>query len=197
MDSPEATLKDFFHTSETGLAEEKGISLETSPRISSVRRALEEANTGIRWPFLKSKIVEHVDDLLDIKVKDILVGGWKKYRQLQKYLKDGEHPTNETILLPLAEHTINSSHKPSLKVILDGALLESIDFEIKLSLKLKGLVLEIRGGKIKQAQTGTCQGTGSIKCEGIALVDKKTSEFKLPGVIGFENSPTAHPAQSR
>ena len=45
-------------------------------------------------------------DLLDMKIRAILVTAWSKYQELQKYCDPDQYPADETFHVSLAEHTI-------------------------------------------------------------------------------------------
>jgi hypothetical protein len=85
--------------------------------------------------------------------------------------------------VPLEEHTITSTHKPYIEVLVNEKPVIEIHFSITLAFVLEGFVLKIQGGKIKEIQTGTCQGKGEIQCEEITIKEKQTGPYRFPGVI--------------
>jgi hypothetical protein len=96
--------------------------------------------------------------------------------------------TNHSRLLTyveLAEHTINSEHKPSIDVTLRGVKLKTIAPLVRLGFKLKRFVLKIRNGGIIELQTSDCEVKGTIKFSGLAIAEKKLAPVKLPSSIPF------------
>jgi hypothetical protein len=114
-----------------------------------------------------------------------MVKAWNKYRELLKYTDKEKYPPDVSVLVPLAEHTIKSEHKPYIEILINDKSVGKIDFNINISLTLKGIILKIRDGKIKEIQTGSCKGKGTIKCEDLVILEKETESFSLPGSINL------------
>jgi hypothetical protein len=159
--------------------------LESKKNISLLKEKISKKSSGIRWPVAFSEITKKIEDLLDISVTDIMVSAWNKYRELQKYADSKQYSPDETFLVPLAEHTIKSEHHPYMEVLVNEKTIGKINFDICISLSLKGLILKIKGGRIREILTGSCKGKGSIKCENYLLMEKKTRDIPLPGSINL------------
>ena len=89
--------------------------------------------------------------------------------------------------LELAQHKIDSDHKPCLEMRLKDMPVKKIEFVVKLIFTLKGFVLKIQGGAIQEIQTGACEVKGTISYAGQVIVDKKLSPIKLPGRLPCGN----------
>ena len=61
----------------------------------------------------------------------------------------------------------------------------TLEFTITLALKLEGVVLKVRGGKIREIAAGRCRGKGSLECAGVALLEKETDSVELPGRVSL------------
>ena len=61
----------------------------------------------------------------------------------------------------------------------------SLEFTITLALKLEGVVLKVRGGKIREISAGRCRGKGTLECAGVALLQKETDPYELPGRVSL------------
>ena len=73
---------------------------------------------GLRVEGVNDDLIEaKIGDVLDVDIVGVLLGGWKKYRQLQQYRDTAKYPLEETILLSLAEHSIASSHHPKIEIL--------------------------------------------------------------------------------
>ncbi|MBI2858985.1 MAG: hypothetical protein HYX90_07895 [Chloroflexi bacterium] len=66
---------------------------------------------------------------------------------------------------------------------MNGQPVGKIVFNIAISLALKGIILKIQDARIKEIVTGTCTGNGTIKLEGLVIVERKTEPVSLPGSI--------------
>jgi hypothetical protein len=135
-------------------------------------------------PFYK-QLITKLWDAMDIEMGKILVGGWRKYREIVKYRHKENLPSgyHEVTLL---EHTFKSEHSPTIQPVVNEVPLAKLQFDITLKLKLEGVTLFIRDGKIMKAATGTCTGSGAIKYKVIKLLERKTDKVQLPGLIPFE-----------
>jgi hypothetical protein len=153
--------------------------------MSLLKEKVSKGIKEIRWPVTFNEIIKKVEDLLNISLSDIMVTAWNKYRMLLKYTDKKKYSSNETFLVPLAEHTIKSEHKPYIEILINDKSVGKIDFNINISFTLKGIILKIRDGKIKEIQTGSCKGKGTIKCEDLVILEKETESFSLQGSINL------------
>ena len=51
---------------------------------------------------------------------------------------------------------------------------------IQLGFNLKGFLLKIQNGAIREMQTGQCEAKGTIKYGGLTIAEKKLEPIKLP-----------------
>lgn len=138
---------------------------------------------GIKWPVASNEIMKKMGDLLNISIMDIMVKAWNKYGFLRKYLNNKNYLPDETILVPLSKHTIKSEHHPYIEILIDERPVKKIMFNITVALTLKGIILKIQGGKIKEIQTGDCVGSGSITYKDTTILKKDFVSISLPGSV--------------
>lgn len=182
MDQEIITLINFFGLEKKHYDESKA-GIEATNTFRSLKEVLRKEAKDIPWPFAYDTIINKIDGLLNISLTDIMFAAWRKYGTLLKYCDKEKYKPDESLFEPLAEHTITSSHKPYIEVLVHDQSVGRIDFTVYLSLILKGFILEIQDGKIMEIQTGSCQGTGEIKCEEFPILEKKTQPYPIPGVI--------------
>jgi hypothetical protein len=135
---------------------------------------------GIKWTATVPDLAAKVCELLDIKISDVLLTAWKKVTEIQGVLEKSKLTPDETIYLELAQHTINSEHRPSVDVKIKGATVKKIELTIQLGFNLKGFLLKIKDGLIEEIQTGQCEAKGTIKYSGLTVAEKKLQPIKLP-----------------
>jgi hypothetical protein len=174
------TLKDFL----LARTEEAREAIEKSPAGAKLKEAVGKL-PGIEWGPVAKEIEAKIGDVLDVDIVSVLLGGWKKYRQLQQYRDPAKYPPEETILLSLTEHSIASSHHPKIEILAGEVPVGTLEFTITLALKLEGVVLKVRGGKIREIAAGRCRGKGSLECAGVTLLEKETDSVELPGRVGL------------
>ncbi len=135
---------------------------------------------GIKWTATVPDLAPKVCELLDIKIPDVLTAAWKKVADIQAVMEKSKKTPDETTYLELAQHTINSEHKPSIDVKIKGATVKKIELVIQLGFNLKGFLLKIQNGAITEMQTGQCEAKGTIKYGGLTIAEKKLEPIKLP-----------------
>lgn len=135
---------------------------------------------GVKWIASMPDLAPKVCELLDIKIPDVLVAAWKKVEDLQKVLEESKKTPDKTVYLELAEHTIDYHSKPSIDVKIKRATVKKLELPIQLGFKLRGFVLKIQNGRIKEMQTGNCEAKGTIKYGSLTIAEKKLEPIKLP-----------------
>jgi hypothetical protein len=195
MSSPSVTitLKDFFDVSD--LTPQHLAALESNAKLTSLRDVLSRRAPDVTWPAALGEITRKTDDLLQVNIPEVAAAAWNKYQVLRKYSDPEKYSSCETIMVPLATHTIRSVHKPYVEILAGDEPVGRVDFEIDLELVLEGVLLSIRGGKIVEMRIGSCQGKGSASCEGIVLAKRETKSFLLPGSIALKDGIPIAPAQ--
>lgn len=168
------TLRQIFELPEKGNAD------PSDDRWQAMQERINQEVKGIKWTAAMPDLIPKICDLLEIKVDDVLLAAWKKASELRTVIEKSKQTPEETTYVELAEHTINSEHKPSIDVKLRGAKLKTIALLVQLGFKLKGFVLKIKNGGIIELQTGDCEVKGTIKFSGLTIAEKKLAPIKLP-----------------
>jgi hypothetical protein len=169
-------------SSEKELSAKKLMKAESCDNLAYLKKLLTK-EVKIFWPVVCSFILKKLVEILDQKVSDVMIAAWNKYKDIVQYTDAEKYPPDETYLVPLVEHTIESVYEPSLEILFNNQPVGELNFEITFFITLEGIALEIKGGKIMKVNTGSCKGGGSIKCEDITIFEKETSPFNLPGSI--------------
>jgi hypothetical protein len=151
--------------------------------LSSPVKTLEPVHMGV----VGTAVEEEMADLLDISLVGVMLRAWKKYELIRKYLGRGAAKNSEVTLVPLLEHTIESSHDPCIQVSRGNVPLIKITFSVSLEISIQGLVLKLREGRIQEIATGKFTASGTLKCENVTIVEKTSQPLNLPG--GFTIGP--------
>lgn len=187
------TLNNLFFgkaTDEAGEAAEPILDGE-GESLAALKGELKQQLPKVSFKAVEKEIAAKIGEVLDLGFSEVLLSGWKKYQGFQAYADPAQHPPEETILVPLAEHTIQSSHSPRVDVMIKNVLIGSIALEVQLSLALEGVVLKIQAGKILDIRAGTCQAAGSLQAtltskvgnKELLSLDKQTPKLQLAGAI--------------
>lgn len=183
------TVRDVFSVPEKGSAE------PTSEGWKAFQSRINQEVKGIKWTAAMPDLAPKVAELLDIKIPDVLITAWKKVGELQAVLEKSRANPEQIMFLELAEHTINSEHKPSIDLKLKGKTVKKIVLTIQLGFKLKGFVVKVKEGMIREIQTGNCEMKGSIKYAGVPIAEKKLEPIKLPLSIPIPRKERADPVE--
>lgn len=187
MNNSVITMDEFFGLKGKGLTKAQFSAIEKSEKIDKVREKLTRAVATISWSDIYRQVIERIEDILNVDMVDIMTMAWSKSETLIKYLDKEKYSPDEIILVPLAEHTIKSTHRPYIELLLNDKSVGRLDFDITIYITLKGMILKIQGGKIREIMAGSCQGKGEIKCEGLLIAEKKPKSIRLPYSINVDH----------
>lgn len=155
---------------------------ETSGQWKALHDKLNKEMKSVKTASLP-ELAPKIGELFDIPISDVLLSSWKKATEVQALLYKSKASPDETFFAGLAEHTINSEHRPFIEITIKSQPIRKIEFIARLSLKLNGFVLKIQKGDIKEIQTGTCEIGGTLEYEGIRIAEKKLEPISLPASV--------------
>lgn len=183
MDNQQAaTLSQFFSlTKEVCLERMSEIKSEGN---SSLKEKLKKM-AKIKWSVVLERIVDNLPGMLNIPIPGIVAKAWCEYKELHKYRDQNIYPPGETFLLPMAKHTIRSEHHPALEICINGQQIGKIEFTVAVSLLLEGLILKIQDARIKEIIIGNCSAEGTIMCENLVILEKKSPNISLPDSVSL------------
>jgi hypothetical protein len=152
-------------------------------RWDEVQQRIKEEVKGVKFPATLRDLAPKICELFNVPLPDVLVTSWKKVDDLKARLEKSRSAPDKIEYLELAQHKIDSTHKPRLEMRLKNVPVKKIEFVVKLNFMLKGFVLKIQNGAIQEVQTGACEVQGTISYAGQVIVEKKLTPIKLPGSL--------------
>ena len=159
--------------------------LHGSDAMQKLRDSIDGASDVVR-NFATDSVADSLIAALNAPLMDVFSRGWKTLGDLHKYCDQSKYPAGQINNYALTEHVISWSHKPRLRVVLNGKPCgPEIAFDVALKLTVSAASLEIVDAKIMKAATGSVQGSGSIVCAGNTLVERKISAVTVPGKFSF------------
>jgi len=147
------------------------------PSLTAIARAA----GGLQWQAL----YERSFDVLDINVVDVLVAGWKKQNEVRELLQATAADPTRTALVQLAEHTLESTHKPSIEVRSGGKVVARLSFTIEAAFEVDAVELVLRHGRVEEVHAGRMTARGTVKLENSVILERKSAPLTLPGTIVF------------
>ena len=148
-------------------------------RLPPVPQGLTQVVTGFEW----SGLGERVFDLLDLNVVDILLAGWKKHLDVRNQLAATAQDPSRTVLVHLGQHTLDSTHTPSIELRAQGRTVLELSFPIELAFQIEAVELTLRAGAVREVRTGRVTVRGTVKLEGTTILERQLSAIDLPGRI--------------
>jgi len=177
-----STIADLFESAPAGgdvaqaLRKEERSELEAQIRVTP----------GLQWETLEKDVAGAYRAMLDVKLVDVFCGAWIKLNELQEYRDRAKHPPEEVSRVPLKTHTVRSTHKPVIEILVGERCVSKLEFDVVLELALEAFVLGIRDGRIIDISSGEFRGTGRLQCRGFELARVASKKHRLPGTLAIE-----------
>ena len=187
MNTNEITLKNILKVTDEEQLQIKFHKMNSEDVVNKIKEKDLVKFKWIKWPKLYNEILKKIAEVLDLKIVKIIVDAWIKCDLLSKYKQVEEAKPGETTLIPIAEHSIDSQHHPHLEILMNDTIITEIEFEIKLTLHLKAIILKFQDKKLLEIHTGECSLSGNISCEKINVMDIESRKIELPGIIVVKN----------
>jgi hypothetical protein len=182
------TLADFLSTDSDKLPLQLAAGFDKTPDLSSVKTLLMTKFSSAQWTSVVQAVAGKVGDLLRVQFTTILARAWKDLKQVQEAIETTRQSPGRTELVPLADHTIESEHRPHLDLYKDGKLIHQITFLVSLEIELRALVLEIEKGAIRKIGSGDAQIKGTLKFGDCTLVEKASEPVRIPWEIQLDTT---------
>ncbi len=157
--------------------------IESEQEILALHENTDKEASVVGWDIILNEVKEEIETLLDIAVPEVLAGAWNSAGMLVQYLNKEKYPADETVIVPLVKHSIQSSHHPYIEVLIDDMPMGKVHLDIEIEMDLEGFNVKIQAGKIKAIATGTCKAMGSIAIQGVMIAEEEMKPIVLPGII--------------
>ena len=148
---------------------------------AKVGKGLPEGSSGAA----AAQVAEQLMALLDTPFSKILAEAWSRDAGIRALADGDKHPPDKVSLVPLADHTVTSSHQPFVELMMETIELGRVDFQLDVAVKVKGALIGVRDGRIMELRAGNTAAEVALSCAGVAIA-KRDGELKLPGVVKFE-----------
>lgn len=119
--------------------------------------------SGTAMRALTRQLAEVVLSSLDvIDLKDLLVGGWRKYKDLTDAAVRTLAAIGTEELVALAAHRIVSTHQPSVDLVVKGVNVHTCVFDLSVAFDVNGVLAVVRKGELAALRGGTCVITAEL-----------------------------------
>jgi hypothetical protein len=131
---------------------------------------------------VREPLGEKVIGLLQDDAVGIFVGAWAKCVELKKCAEETlTHPGEATVVL--TEHEFSYAMSPKVEVTVDGVLLGSFEFSVKMLCTVSALELHLEAGCLTKISGGKCDGGASISLAGQTIWHRELLQIDLPGEL--------------
>jgi hypothetical protein len=188
---PELTLsvKDLLAVPEDGLPAgflRAGISdEETKSFTTKINGALQ----GMQWSRLEAAVSNKLCQCLDLDPVTLFAATWEKAQALSKAAKS---QSSKAVPVELMEHPVTSKLHPYIEIQLGPTVIRHVQFDVTLSLKLKGVILNVQSGAIRSIEAGTCEGSAEISIADSSIWKHKIDPIALSGRISLGDGIQIH-----
>jgi methylglyoxal synthase len=130
-------------------------------------------------------VTSGLNQALTLELGDVLGKAWGGAAQVKAAIAATKKNAEAVAFVPLAPHRIATTHKPNVELLMAGAKISSLPFNVVLAMDLRGVELEVRGGRIVATRSGVMVGEGSILFSGAPILKAQTPSLPLPGKLKF------------
>jgi hypothetical protein len=118
---------------------------------------------------LDQSISEVLLDALDLDLAGIVVEAWTDYQDLRKAAARTRDAPGKPERVVLAEHEITLAEEPLVDILIDGARVQQLKFELVLTLTLRGVVAVVDRGALVAVRTGEVAAAATLTLNGAPL----------------------------
>lgn len=159
------TLKELFFSQQGSTGDVVGENLEADDELLvALESDIKEQLPKLSWKMVQKEMSAKIGEVLNVGLGDVLAAAWGKVQELQEYADPEQHPPDEVVLVPLAPHTIESSHSPHVDLLIKKITIGSLHLDVALKVELEGVVLQIQGGRIREVRAGSGHASGQLQC---------------------------------
>jgi hypothetical protein len=132
--------------------------------------------------------------LLNINVVDVLLAGWREYRDLTSAARRTLTAPGSTELVHVDSHRVSAAQEPSVAVLVDGKRVATLHLRVSLVFDVNSLLARVRGGRLVAVLTGSCDVTATLAIDGTDVACKQ-AHLDLPGEAALTQAVRLLPAR--
>ncbi len=115
-----------------------------------------------------------VTGLLGLEVSDVLVGGWRRHHALVSAAEATQSNPLATEVVQLATHRISTAHRPYVDVLVSGAKIATVHFDLAMTFDIDGVLGTVRYARLVALHGGRCTVIAWLGCEGREIASRQT-----------------------
>ncbi len=111
--------------------------------------------------------------LLEMDLGDLLVAGLRRHPALVAAARATESNPTAVEVVQLAAHRITAGHHPYVDIVVNGATVATVHFDLEITFDVDILVGTVRLARLTNVQSGRCTATAALGCEGHEIVTRQ------------------------
>jgi hypothetical protein len=119
------------------------------------------------------EVARAVSGLLAIDYVDVILGGWKRQRDLKAAARRTLDNPDDHELVRLGAHCIEMHERPTVDVAVDGIPATTLDFDISITALVDTLVARVEGGMLSEIESGSVIVTGALKVRKVTIAQSR------------------------
>jgi hypothetical protein len=133
-------------------------------------------------------MLKKLSQVLHIEVSTILGAVWSQSEFLRSYLDRETLGPAEEIDVAAGEHAIESSHQPSMDIVVNEKSVGTVAIDVDLALTFEAVILNVASWTLTGITPGAGTASGTISCLGVTLVEKEVEPLELPSGMRFRTN---------
>jgi len=112
---------------------------------------------------------------LELDLGDTLVAGWRRHRALVEAAAVTRADASATEVVQLATHRVTAAHRPYVEVVVNGATIATVGFEVGLTLDIDAVVATVRHGRLVAVHGGRLTATAALTAAGRDILSRSVT----------------------
>jgi len=113
--------------------------------------------------------------LSNLDVGELLVAGWRKHGILAEAARATRADAAASEVVQLATHRISAAHRPYVEIVVNGATIATVGFELGLTLDVDAVLATVRHGRIAAVHGGRLTVTVALTAAGRDIVARSAT----------------------
>jgi len=108
--------------------------------------------------------------LLDLDLGETLIGGWRTHRALVAAAAATRVDPAASEVVQLATHRVTAAHRPYVEVVVNGATIATVGFELSIALDIDAVLATVRRARLVALHGGRITATVALTAAGREVV---------------------------
>jgi hypothetical protein len=108
--------------------------------------------------------------LLNVDLGQTAIGGWRTHRALVEAAAATRADPAASEMVPLATHRVEATHRPYVEVIVNGATIATVGFELSITLDIDAVLATVRRARLVTLHGGRITATVALTAAGREIV---------------------------